>query len=804
MGGKHLRNKHLRCSGGIYLPSGSVGDLFIMAPLTSARSFDYLPCEHGHKKPQQKQHQLYQIPAKLVSLNELGQTNGVVECSECHMRRIGRISPDRFFGKQPQVIRCPVCEAHSREAQDNRITTTTASSSTSSSFSDTEDAAFTRPTRQTRARYSNHYVTRTSAPSGGPVTLVHERKPSARQTHHQKEKQITYTRCDEQAIIQLNLIKGKNWNHEPVQLVYESRPREPTHRSPSPPHRSNLALQQMRRLDSEMHPTRMNGASRIIYASKPDTPAFRNIPIRHASPPKGNAVGFRQDITTSSSSESISTSISSLPQGPPIRTPDIELDVTPPTSPRPFDNRAPYGNRIKFETTRPADVPYFGGRIPPQPRIGYQEEELIPRQRSTKDPDLNLSFNFQCGADPHVPPFTPETSFGTQGPTPNIKIQGRSKTGDVSTTTLPTDTPIGGNALDDTLETVGSLQLPVVSRDSSPPTPPALILPALNEEAPVTTLQNGTARRQDRGESALRCLKTAFNGVDHVKSGYICRATAENQVFRRMSMKWYRNRHQMDYVDWVSGHMVSPCISISICSILLGDKIRAKDIIQEMGPSVRMEGDILMPSQQPLRVPKEDFTKPPPSTPPLARSADKVEPNGRIGAPLPSQNVPVDNVDPQFDLSKQVSVQVGSLIQQRLKELTECLNMDSQPVSRGNVTTGAGNARNVTSLQPRIGARAMVSIGWKDEIDSPYQNLSTDKGTGSFVGGRHTGEVEARPGLQRPPQTDFGAPFAGSGKGGSTHPIQRGESISQRMKELMASSGGGGDSRSVTSSGTGQ
>ncbi|KAL5966670.1 hypothetical protein TSMEX_005603 [Taenia solium] len=242
-----------------------------------------------------------------------------------------------------------------------------------------------------------------------------------------------------------------------------------------------------------MHTTRMNGASRIIYASKPDTPAFRNIPIRHASPPKGNTVGFRQDIATSSSSggempESISTSISSLPQGPPIRTPDIELDVVPPTSPRPFDNRAPYGNRIKFETTRPADVPYFdsasesnfdlngprnlahgprnavirpqgnaypGGRMPPQPRIGYQEEELIPRQRSTKDPDLNLSFNFQCGADPHIPPFTPETSFGTQGPTPNIKIQGRSKTGDVSTTTLPTDTPIGGNALDDTLETGG-------------------------------------------------------------------------------------------------------------------------------------------------------------------------------------------------------------------------------------------------------------------------------------------------------------------------------------------------------------
>lgn len=46
----------------------------------------------------------------------------------------------------------------------------------------------------------------------------------------------------------------------------------------------------------------MNGASRIIYASKPDTPVFRNVSIRQASPPKGTTVGFRQDIAASSSS----------------------------------------------------------------------------------------------------------------------------------------------------------------------------------------------------------------------------------------------------------------------------------------------------------------------------------------------------------------------------------------------------------------------------------------------------------------------------------------------------------------------
>lgn len=67
---------------------------------------------------------------------------------------------------------------------------------------------------------------------------------------------------------------------------------------------------------------------------------------------------------------------------------------------------------------------------------------------------------------------------------------------------------------------VGSLQLPLVSRDSSPPTPPIPALPALNEEAPATTLQNGSARRQDVGESALHCPKTAFDGATHIKAGY--------------------------------------------------------------------------------------------------------------------------------------------------------------------------------------------------------------------------------------------------------------------------------------------
>ncbi|KAH9285207.1 Serine/threonine-protein kinase N2 [Echinococcus granulosus] len=812
VGGNCLKSMHLLCSGGMHLTGSSAGELFIMSPLSSAQSLNYITCDHYHKKPQQQQ--LYQIPAKLVPLNEIGQSSGAVECSERHMRRVGRISPDRYFGNQTQMIRCPLCEAHSRKTLDNSTTTTTTAST--SSISDTEEITFTRPPRQARARYY-------SSPRRTSPGRFIARKSETEMVSHQRGS----NRPPHQS--------GGNWNHEPVKLVYENRPRESTRRSPSPPHRPRSALQQMRRLDSDTHTSRMNGASRIIYASKPDTPTYHNIPIRHASPPKGTTIGFRHDITASSSSASISTSITSLPQGSPVRPPDIELDVVPPPSPRPFDNRAPHGNLIKFETTRPADVPYFdsasesnfdlnrpenhargagymvarpqgnaypGERMPPQPRIGYQEEELIPRRRTTKDPDLNMSFNFQCGADPHVPSLTPETSLGTQGPAPNMKIQARGKTGDISTTTMPTDTPTGGNALDATLETVGSLQLPPAARNSSPRILPTLVSPVSNEESSVATSQNGNTRKQDLGDGR--------------ESGF--------------------SSHAYEVVQ-------EPPMGVT----------QGQDFgthVEELATSVGVEGDILIPSQQSLGAPEEELPSPPPTTPPLPRSIDKVDLNSRNKAPLPSQD---DNIDPQLDLSKKVSVQVGSLIQQRLKELTVCLGKDSQPVSRDTATAMAGDARKFASLQPRTGPRAISTqeqppptfqqssapmkelprtsikrsenmdsfidqqfgglgrnqqiprtsseesadrqpppVGWKDVVESPYQNLSADGYTKTPVGGR--------PELQGPPQADLETPFPGSGRSGLPQPLQRGEFISQRVKELMAASGG--DSHSVTSSGT--
>ncbi|VDM36112.1 unnamed protein product [Hydatigera taeniaeformis] len=96
-------------------------------------------------------------------------------------------------------------------------------------------------------------------------------------------------------------------------------------------------------------------------------------------------------------------------------------------------------------------------------------------------------------------------------------------------------------------------------------------------------------------------------------------------------------------------------------------------------------------------------------------------------------------------------------------------------------------------------------VGWNIVADSPYQNLSTDKGPENSTGGRLASEVEEAPGLPNPSQVHFGAPYTGSGKSGLTQSLQReGEFIPQRGNDLMADSGmdGGGDLHSVTSSGT--
>lgn len=49
--------------------------------------------------------------------------------------------------------------------------------------------------------------------------------------------------------ITLNLILGGSWSHEPVELVYENRQRDTSHRRASPPRRTVSALQPTRRLE---------------------------------------------------------------------------------------------------------------------------------------------------------------------------------------------------------------------------------------------------------------------------------------------------------------------------------------------------------------------------------------------------------------------------------------------------------------------------------------------------------------------------------------------------------------------------
>ena len=49
------------------------------------------------------------------------------------------------------------------------------------------------------------------------------------------------------------------------------------------------------------------------------------------------------------------------------------------------------------------------GRMPPQQqsRVGYYDDQLAPRVIRRRDPNMNTSFNFQCGTDPRIPPLTP-------------------------------------------------------------------------------------------------------------------------------------------------------------------------------------------------------------------------------------------------------------------------------------------------------------------------------------------------------------------------------------------------------------
>lgn len=51
----------------------------------------------------------------------------------------------------------------------------------------------------------------------------------------------------------------------------------------------------------ELRATRLNGASKVIYATKPESATFQNIPIKRESPPKSPIIGFRPDIVSSSS-----------------------------------------------------------------------------------------------------------------------------------------------------------------------------------------------------------------------------------------------------------------------------------------------------------------------------------------------------------------------------------------------------------------------------------------------------------------------------------------------------------------------
>uniref|UniRef100_A0A158QGW6 Protein kinase C n=1 Tax=Rodentolepis nana TaxID=102285 RepID=A0A158QGW6_RODNA len=227
---------------------------------------------------------------------------------------------------------------------------------------------------------------RTTLPTDRPVALIRAREPSPKQ--------------------QTRIPRGQN-----VTLVYGDRSQsrnghEKGHR------RTKSAAQPTVRVGRDYSPTKINGASKILYATEPETSDYPN--VRISRPP----------YTTESSSPD-AYSNHKLPYG---FTVDSQL-------PERHNNNHESSKRngengMRFESTRPSGIPYFDydsdinadtndnglrrerndiylddqGRDH-QPRIGYQEERMdSPVARNHNG---NNSFNFQVGEDVRIAGYTP-------------------------------------------------------------------------------------------------------------------------------------------------------------------------------------------------------------------------------------------------------------------------------------------------------------------------------------------------------------------------------------------------------------
>nr|CUU97892.1 hypothetical transcript [Hymenolepis microstoma] len=170
---------------------------------------------------------------------------------------------------------------------------------------------------------------RTTLPTDRPVALIRAREPSPKQ--------------------QTRPSRGQN-----VTIVYGDRPKrrnsqEKGHR------RTKSAAQPTVRVGKDYSPTRINGASKILYATEPETSNYPNVQI---SRPSYMTSDDRRDVAAVTTTESSSTDAYPNHKPPYGFTADSQLPERRNIN---HDNAKRNGeNGMRFESIKPSGIPYFG------------------------------------------------------------------------------------------------------------------------------------------------------------------------------------------------------------------------------------------------------------------------------------------------------------------------------------------------------------------------------------------------------------------------------------------------------------
>ncbi|KAM3187879.1 hypothetical protein ACTXT7_001376 [Hymenolepis weldensis] len=688
---------------------------------------------------------------------------------------------------------------------------------------------------------------RTTIPTDRPVALIRAREPSPIQ-------QTRHTRVVSSPPRTLPTQRGSNSETEialkpgtlgeNVKIVYGTRPMNGNTRE-NGQRRSKSAAQPTIRVGRDYSPARINGASKILYATEPETNDYPNVQI---SRPSYTTAGERQDVTIATTTESIST------DGYPNHKPSYGIIVDPQFPERRSNNHEvtirngenDYGSDNNTDTNgngmlRDRNDVYLADRgRDEQPRVGYQGE--IIDSPIARNHDINNSFNFQVGDDPRIAAFTPgglETSYVTTGPAPNMKIQNRTIRSDNSTY-LPNDTPLGGVTLDDTLETdlctraelvcyaisstsalsrmfkhardsiVDSLSGRLTSGDLISRTPNKLLVPNFDEG-----INQSRTNLNDRHEPIVNA-ESAF-------SSHAYEVVRDTDSYS---------------IQQTSSEMPAPT---SVAAV--------REKIKSHPPPPPPPLNPTPPSESPPSYQTPVIPKPP---------VNKLEPKTR---PTDSLSNKEANRANSFDLMNKVSIQVGSLIQQRLQELSAQLGLNEQSsipkkpstnpgtgkvstanrphqkeiipakLQQGNPTVGVMKASLIQSPtrftqvsnkqfeyvdtfidrqfrgvdqkspeQPKtktIHANIQLpSVTQKDSSNPTYENISRNLKSGSLII-KQVKQNGVKGAPQRPVKKDIKTSFSETSALVFNQSIQPEQLIVQRVKELM---GRGGEIRSLNSS----